>query len=1601
MRFRRQLRYLALLLSLATAAVAAPRPLPATARQDILLNGTDSAILLKGQSAAELMLHVEVGKLAALAVETPEGPFTRLVIPGFHATHQEGSPELPLMNRLIAIPDGARVRVEVTDSASRLIDLAAHGLPHPVMPSQPSLPKNADPTTAPFVIDRAAYQAERVGRDLACIVELGRMREMRLGRLELAPVVYLPATNQILVTETVDLRIVFEMDGVAEAAKLEERTPALYSPFFDHLFRRPLGGKAFQDDYPDLVRSVVTMAVITPPQFTAQLQDFLSWKTARGFHIVVGEVGSPEVGVTAASIRAFIGDLYLQATAERPAPSFVLLAGDVELVPTFFEDGNATDRPYGAVDGDMVPDIYYGRFPAADGTQLQAMLDKTLAYERFTLSDPSYLERVCLVAGVDGFWAETHANGQVNYGTATYFNLSHGIDSRAYLYPESGSSAAQIVQEVSDGVALVNYSAHGSTTAWSSPSFTQANVMQLSDGGRYCLAIGNCCSTGEFAAGECFAETWLRAPGKGAIGYIGGSNSTYWDEDFWWAVGACAPGDITAQPEAASTGLGAYDGVFHEQGQQMSSWYVTNAGIMFAGNLAVMEAGSTRSDYYWSIYNLMGDPSLATYLGIPAQNPVTHPAAVYTTQPSLTVGAAPGSYVGLTQAGALVGAGSVGPTGSLEVILAGAPLMPDSPLHLVVTGQNRRPYEADIQTLIPALVTIDPDTIDVNLAAQLTVTVRELDGVTPISGLAIWAEGLQYATEPVLTDGAGVAVFSVNYPYGPELEIAGMNPGAGYRLFSKSLTVRAAAMTAPDLWVGTDVGLSDAFAVDFPGRLRGTAAETGRTLYAICPDGSVLSGADTLVVTPDRAGSVTGIIAAPGYELYRESFPVLDARGTLSGQVTCQGMPLAGVRVRGHDGQGEELFTAVSGADGVFEAGPEIPIGNTTLIAEAFGYLTYEAVAFVRCGANTYDVELMSAPAGVLTGTVSDLQTAGPLAAAILIYRTDTMELFAETASDPANGSFTTPPLPYFDYRLRVRAWHHIPLEIDIAIIEPSIEKHVLLEPTNGDLLLIDDSVLALKHPAKTAKGGAALLAAAYESAGAKAAADLAADLEAIGYAVTVEPANATDPAGWEDYDLLVVSCGDNTAPLAGADLRSALEDYVLGGGHLLIEGGEVGYDACSYPGYPSFAADVLHVSGWQHDRSGALTLAVAEHPLFNAPHPLAGPLPLTFAGYGDQDAMTAASDAQAIGGWSDYPTDGSIIVFDPNPAPEGGQIVFFAFNWSALEATVRGELLANAMIWLTTPEIGDCLVSGRVTRQGETDHGGILVRALPGGGTALTDSDGNYELTGLYAGPYRILAACEGWSVGVADVTLSAGQGLTGQNFVLQPTRVHELCVQSGLSIPDGAAAGVCDTLAVSESGDISAVEVYVDVTHTYIADLVITLTSPAGRVVTLHDRDGGGADILTGWYPLDLTPSAALEAFLGEGMQGDWILTVSDNAIYDTGTLVEWCVKITYARSLTTLDDPSLPSVVALQGNVPNPFNPVTTVLFELPRPQVVDLAVYDLVGRRVATLTSGQLPAGRHEAVWRGCDDGGRTVASGVYVCRLVAGSKALSHKMLLVR
>lgn len=90
-----------------------------------------------------------------------------------------------------------------------------------------------------------------------------------------------------------------------------------------------------------------------------------------------------------------------------------------------------------------------------------------------------------------------------------------------------------------------------------------------------------------------------------------------------------------------------------------------------------------------------------------------------------------------------------------------------------------------------------------------------------------------------------------------------------------------------------------------------------------------------------------------------------------------------------------------------------------------------------------------------------------------------------------------------------------------------------------------------------------------------------------------------------------------------------------------------------------------------------------------------------------------------------------------------------------------------------------------------------------------------------------------------------------------------------------------------------------------------------------------------------------------------------------------------------------------MVLEQCQPNPFNPQTTIAYNLAQSGRVRLTIFDLTGHMVRSLVDGVKPAGQYEVAWDGTGDRGRQLASGVYVCRMEAGTSSETRRMTLVK
>ena len=142
----------------------------------------------------------------------------------------------------------------------------------------------------------------------------------------------------------------------------------------------------------------------------------------------------------------------------------------------------------------------------------------------------------------------------------------------------------------------------------------------------------------------------------------------------------------------------------------------------------------------------------------------------------------------------------------------------------------------------------------------------------------------------------------------------------------------------------------------------------------------------------------------------------------------------------------------------------------------------------------------------------------------------------------------------------------------------------------------------------------------------------------------------------------------------------------------------------------------------------------------------------------------------------------------------------------------------------------------------------------------------------------------------------------------------------------------------------------------------------------------------------------------FLELAMSGETLQFVEGNAAGASSWMAAASTPGEANSPVATSNDEfdSLPEAFSLNGNFPNPFNPTTTISYELSNAGQVNLVVYDILGRQVISLVNGQLPAGEYESTWNGLDANGNVVPSGTYLYRLTFGEgQSQSRVMTLLK
>lgn len=616
-------------------------------------------------------------------VKNNHGTFYRIRVPGHTFTTDPGKPELPLFTRLITFPEGAEYKIRITDVRTSKIQPSNNNISGILYPSQHGETKAIKKQKQDFVIDRKLYARRNIiNPDTVSIETLGKIRGRQISTLVIAPVRYNPGSNFLDVITSMKIEIMFS-DDISNNSKSASTESALFGETFSKgvINYNP---EDFITGYSD---EPVGMIILTDTAFKKQLEPFFKWKRQKGFKLDILYRGADLAGHTFTELKESISRIYSSSAVSGHPPEYLLIIGSPQRIPTF-GSGNITDLYYGEFDGngDYLPEMYIGRIPANDTNSVKSVVRKILQYEKFEFADTNrFHSRALVFAGLDATYSD-YMNGQVKYAITNYLTPENNIEGFHFYYPEGSTKKDSILNLIEGGLSFINYSGHGSASGWLHVDIKSSDINSFNNINKYPFVISNACRTAQFNDTASFGNKMILATDKGAIGYIGCSNDSYWDEDFAWSVGTGTPGP---DPTYAGTGLGVYDRLFHTHDELPSEWYVSMGQVNFAGNLSVSATSSLRKKYYWETYTVLGDPSLIPYIGTPQPINISMPDNLPNGIRSLSVTTDPFAQIAISRSGVLLDASFASPSGTAVIEL---PDLEDDSCMVVVSGQNKIPY---------------------------------------------------------------------------------------------------------------------------------------------------------------------------------------------------------------------------------------------------------------------------------------------------------------------------------------------------------------------------------------------------------------------------------------------------------------------------------------------------------------------------------------------------------------------------------------------------------------------------------------------------------------------------------------------------------------------------------------------------------------------------------------------------------------------------------------------------------------------------------------------------------------------------------------------
>ena len=511
------------------------------------VEGSKPIPTIKDETTQDILINFDIPGMWAQEINIQGLTYHQISIP-FHANRTSvGLPALPMVGRIVEVPLGVDFSFEIYKK--KTIDLKYYN----IYPAQEKKIRQHTDTIKPFAINGTAYLNPGLYPLSPVMLEanqIGIIRGHRIIFLKVYPVQFDPITKELLAYSQIEVKIKYNKPG-----QIDPVNPRIKSDAFEALLQKSIVNyknynRFGRENERTEKQAGCDYLIITDGNFhtSANVNDpverFAQWKRQKGYNTRIVDIANITNGQTAVGLRTYLQNSY---DNWYPVPTYVLLIGDAEFIPTNYTDkvGNNTGHPYWnysnantgtdlyytTLDGnDHYPDIFIGRLSVDNQVQTTTIIDKIIAYEQNPTNNANFYTDIPIVQLFEDF---NISNGQED-GSFRIIEFAEEINTflqaNAYnptrIYDQSGTfingplqyenganlpnnltitggfqwngATADIRNAINAGTFLAIYDGHGNRNGWGQPSFVNANVATLTNNNSTPIIFSLACETGWF-----------------------------------------------------------------------------------------------------------------------------------------------------------------------------------------------------------------------------------------------------------------------------------------------------------------------------------------------------------------------------------------------------------------------------------------------------------------------------------------------------------------------------------------------------------------------------------------------------------------------------------------------------------------------------------------------------------------------------------------------------------------------------------------------------------------------------------------------------------------------------------------------------------------------------------------------------------------------------------------------------------------------------------------------------------------------------------------------------------------------------------------------